>query len=449
MTTKFVIFILLELVLFYFLFGNYLVRKILPTRRRRSLIFRDYQHHLRRILRLDHDLLDENQQSALAGLVEEAARCRVEALDAAADAETLDARLHEIDQRSSELLKYRESPWNWLRESLEVAVVALAIAFGFRALFLQPFKIPTGSMEPTLYGIHFQPIENLEMPNSVQRVVDYLHFSRRYVDETVKRTGYLRDLGEARSFPLFPVSNVVIAGLTYRLPGDLDALKKMNGKLGNFLDDLSRYAIATERLGLSVDKPQPPMFEAGDTLAEGCMITGDHVFVNRFWLNFTGLKRGDIVVFLTDGIRDQFGQPLRGRYYIKRLVGLPGDTLLIKDDGKLYVKEPGSSDFQVVDGSVAPAFDRIYSGRGGYHGYVRNLAHSKYLSEPFTIGEDQYLMLGDNSAHSQDSRFWGTVPRRNIVGRASLVWWPLSRRWGVIDSVEPEDYETGARSPLW
>lgn len=439
MTIKLVVFILLELLLIYFLFGNAILRKIMPAKRRRAQLLKDYERHLKRTLRWDRDLLDEHRRNAIAELVERVRRERERIGSRDVLTEQLDEALTEIDRETAALLRHRESPWNWLRESLEVAVVALTIAFGFRALVLQPFKIPTGSMEPTLYGIHFQPVADLKMPNPVQRALEYLHFSRRYVDEVVVRSGYVDEMGKARSLPLFPATQVVIAGLAYRLPGNLEALGKMNERLGEFLQELSQYAQVTAVWGLAgVDKPRPPRFEAGETLAQGCLIAGDHVFVNRFWLNFTDLKRGDIVVFLTDGLRDPAGQPLRGRYYIKRLVGMPGDTLVIGDDGKLYVQEAGAEDFRVVDGRDSTAFERIYSGQGGYHGYVRNMPNSKYMSEPFTVGEDEYMMLGDNSAHSQDSRFWGAVPRRNIVGRASLVWWPLSRRWGLIDTADPE-----------
>ncbi len=158
------------------------------------------------------------------------------------------------------------------------------------------------------------------------------------------------------------------------------------------------------------------------------------------------------MVFLTDGLRDADGNPLRGRFFIKRLVGLPGDQLKIDAENYLHVKPPGHDQFTVLDESFHPAFARIYSGLGGYHGYVSempgdaNIKHS--LATPFTVPDNHYFMLGDNSRGSQDSRFWGAVPRANIVGRATIAWWPLSRRWGFIDRAEPEPFSTPEKSPF-
>ena len=54
-----------------------------------------------------------------------------------------------------------------------------------------------------------------------------------------------------------------------------------------------------------------------------------------------------------------------------------------------------------------------------------------------------YFMLGDNSQFSLDSRFFGAVPRKNLVGRSWFVFWPFSRRWGFTDNLEPIDEPTG------
>jgi signal peptidase I len=303
---------------------------------------------------------------------------------------------------------------------------------GIRALFLQPFKIPTGSMQPTLYGIHFVEAAS-NAPARVpwwKRVLDYVNYSRRHAHATVVEDGHLDQmrtrypLAAVNRF-LFPYTEVRIGRHVYQLPGEQQTVIRY---LRNYRE--KHY-------------PDQPYFEAGETLAHGYHQLGDHLFVDRVRYHFVEPKRGDITVFVTDGIRRRDGGSLRGRYYIKRLVGLPGDELKISER-QLYVKPRGETQFVRVDGRVHPAFDRIYSYRGGNRGYS-NPSHpaAQYLRSPtdtFTLGDDEYFMLGDNTENSQDSRFWGVVPRRNIVGRASFVYWPFLRRWGLPDRVPAEAF---------
>ena len=412
--------ILFDLLLFYLIFGHALIRKFYPRPRKLKALLRDYHKHYSHLLRRDRDILPtaqcEQLQATLAALTH--------------------ARIQFVPEQAEEILDRFQDPANlgiakkklaWVKEYLEIFVVALALAFGVRGLFLQPFKIPTGSMQPTLYGIHFEELDAAPGLNPIKRFVGYLHHSRRYVDRTVKRAGYLESIQVAKPpIPFFPTSVVQIAGVSYRLPGAPENVVRYCSKLKEY-----RYS-----LGAALS--QGIFFNEGDVLARGYLELGDHLFVDRTHFYFDEPSRGDITVFLTDGIRDAGGGSLGGRYYIKRLVGLPGDTIKI-NKRKLYVKTTDDDDFRLADNSVNPAFERIYSFRGNYRGYC-HLPGSEYLrtgDETFTVPQDCYFMLGDNSENSKDSRFWGIVPRENLVGRASFVWWPFSRRWGVSDKIEP------------
>ena len=157
--------------------------------------------------------------------------------------------------------------------------------------------------------------------------------------------------------------------------------------------------------------------KAGDTLIRGFLETGDHLFVNRLSLAFKEPKRGDVMVFTTDDLDDPDGTGFGGRYYVKRLVGLPGDTLKIVDR-KLYVKPQGEADFRLLDANDAKGFERIYSETGAYHGYAHMPEPALHLtsnSAEMQIPDGHYVMLGDNSENSKDSRYWTAIPSELVT----------------------------------
>ena len=319
----------------------------------------------------------------------------------------------------------------WLKEWVELLIVVFGIVMGARAFFFQPFKIPTGSMQPTLHGINFMPEPDSTKPNVFRRIFDYVNYSYRYTDTEVQENGALEPTSiiSKNPFVFFPYTKFQIGDDTYKLPGSDE----------NVLRYLSNYR--------NRNYPQNGIqyFKKGETLVKGHLMLGDHLFVDRLRFNFVEPKRGDITVFVTDGIRNINGKPLRGRFFIKRLVGLPGDEIKISNR-KLYVRTNDKESFELVDEKFHPGFNRIYSFKGGYRGYSHppnpSCQYLRNSDETFQLGKNDYFMLGDNSENSMDSRFWGVVPRHNIVGRANFVYWPFSRRWGFADSAEPEDFDS-------
>ena len=129
--------------------------------------------------------------------------------------------------------------------------------------------------------------------------------------------------------------------------------------------------------------------------------SSDRVLANRFIYRFSDPERGDIVVFETTPEAERVC-PGPGGVFVKRLVGLPGDTIEVRD-GQLYLNDVPQPE-PYVNGTDA----------GGNFG-------------PETVGEDQYFMMGDNRGQSCDSREWGPVARDDLIGPVFAVYWPLTR----------------------
>jgi signal peptidase I len=137
---------------------------------------------------------------------------------------------------------------------------------------------------------------------------------------------------------------------------------------------------------------------------------GDRLIANKFIYFFTSPKRGDIVVFSIKGIE---GISQKKKDFIKRVVGLPGETVEIKN-GQVYI-----NDNVLVEPEI---FETIP--------YIGDIGNALYgtTGHPAKVPENCYFVLGDNSANSNDSRYWGFVPRRNIKGKAIWIYSPSTRR---------------------
>jgi signal peptidase I len=174
--------------------------------------------------------------------------------------------------------------------------------------------------------------------------------------------------------------------------------------------------------------------EPGDVLWAGVAVAGDHVFVNRVSWNFRRPRRGEVMVFSTDGIRDL----PQGTHYIKRLVGLPGERLWIDPpwvfaDGRRV--EAPETIARVARGERLAPWAPPYAGYQTI-GLQQESSHPQALRRPgdtVKLPADGYYAMGDNTLNSRDSRYWGWVPERNLLGPAAFVYWPFfSPRLGPI-----------------
>lgn len=302
-----------------------------------------------------------------------------------------------------------------------IAVVGL-VAFGLRGLFFQPFRIPTGSMQPTLFGVHYQSSEGNRNWGfgKVPGILHNLIYGTADADLTHRGKAGVVSSAQMVSGKVFECTAFTIGESNYILPGNLRQVA-----------DYSRLT-------------KQEVFQDGDRISDGYVSLGDHLFVERVSMYLSPLKRGDIVVFNTENLFVD-GIPLiqhGGYYYIKRLAALPGDTVKIVDD-QLYIRPAGEQEFRKVQ-ELDRRFEKVYSMRGGYHGHLSGMGSCGFASGmEYTLPEDNYLMLGDNSRFSMDSRFFGAVHRKNLIGRAWLVFYPFSRRLGIVDWKEPLDEPTG------
>lgn len=144
---------------------------------------------------------------------------------------------------------------------------------------------------------------------------------------------------------------------------------------------------------------EPTFHCAGET---GCEAgTSDRIIANRFIYHFTSPKRGDIVVFTTPPAAERFCKI--GGTYVKRIIGLPGETVELRAGRVLIDRIPLAEPY-------------IQPGRQAVDDVP-----------PTTIPHGTYFVLGDNRRLSCDSRLWGSVPRDNIIGKAFMRYWPLRR----------------------
>jgi signal peptidase I len=168
---------------------------------------------------------------------------------------------------------------------------------------------------------------------------------------------------------------------------------------------------------------------AGDTVLSFDILTGDQLFVDRVSYHFVKPSVGQGFVFRTGNIKG-LGRSVRNsaggydyvaedKYYVKRLVGLPGDRIEIREPALYRNESP-------ITGSKA--FDLNARREGKYPGY--RYAGVLTAGDVVTVPEDGFLALGDNSPDSYDGRSWGFVPEEDVIGRPLWIYYPLTRRWG-------------------
>lgn len=130
------------------------------------------------------------------------------------------------------------------------------------------------------------------------------------------------------------------------------------------------------------------------------ILTGDRVIATKWISSFWPIQRGDIVVFISAEDHKTF--------IVKRVVGLPGEKVEVKPP-YVYINGKKLSD-------PTSFLERSYTAP---------FRHLNGVAKPFIVPADSYFVMGDNSNNSNDSRYWGALPAKNILGKVALIFWPL------------------------
>ncbi len=348
----------------------------------------DLAHHAKHVLHMRGDLFPQEQCDRVQQAIN-----HLHQLLKSRQWDALEEACLQLDKEVT-LMKPQRIKGNVI-ENLEMLIVAIAFAMGLRAYFLQPFKIPTGSMQPTLHGITATAMEQHWTDRYPFKPIRFLITGEWYSEVHAKASGRL---GEPMEHP----TDTSI--LLYRI--------------GEQMHRIPRDILLDEEGNLDPAFDPERIVRRGEVLWSGRTQRGDHLFVNKVIWNFRKPRRDDVMVFTTDNIPTL--EP--GTHYIKRLVGLPEERISIRPPNLFVNGRPLTGYFGI---------DRITAAENRYAGF-QLAGHLNDERLEWRMEKDQYFSLGDNTNNSRDSRYWGPVPAENLVGPAFLVYWPFTRRWGLI-----------------
>ena len=407
--------------------------------------------------------------------------------DKACPDEELTDKIEAVDELAARHgdMFYHKKSWT---ENIEMFLVAAIVVIGVRSFFLQPFIIPTNSMYPSYYGMKPHVYEDgAKLPGLPRKAANKVLLGADHFSFAAKTAGqlYLKQTGqidppsqgnrtyytiERSYFPdgkffIFP-TNVrqylfSIGGMDHvlQVPAEFDLEDVIVEKFGGG-QGVEQDALHDGMLKLS-DKT----YDANEIVLAFDVLLGDALFVDRFTYNFRQPRVGDPIVFQTGEI-DDYNKQLRqnglapdnlgwraigeDKYYIKRLVGVPGDKLQIQTDnqsGPVFSGHEGVPgkllrNGKPIEGCKAftenrkaadylnenPASKRTPSGYPSYRatGFLSN-------QDTLKVPPNSFFAMGDNSPDSLDGRAWGFVPDKKVVGRAFFVYYPFTSRWGISD----------------
>jgi signal peptidase I len=356
-------------------------------------------------------------------------------------------------------------PKSSLAENVEFFLVAAIVILGIRTYFVQPFKIPTNSMWPTYYGMTEETYSpDAPAPNPLMSALRFLAIGAQRHAITAPKDGEVTvpffmvgdkpivayTIKDGRNWLVIPTRvreyTVYVDGVpaSVRVPEDFSDFDDVF--VSSFFADKdammaqirkAAQAGRVEEVSQKRDDHQGTYYEAlrvptgrkvkaGDAIVKFDILTGDQLFVDRISYQFMRPTVGQGFVFRTDNI-PEIERIYGDQYFIKRLIGAPGDSIEIRQPMIYRNGAPitGSSTFDLNFRRVSP-----------YRGYVNAVRDDGrytilFPGEPVTIPAHSYLALGDNSNNSFDGRYWGFVPAKDVIGRPLFIYYPFTKRWGT------------------
>jgi len=356
-------------------------------------------------------------------------------------------------------------PKTSLVENVEFFLVAAIVILGIRTYFVQPFKIPTNSMWPTYYGM---TAENLPpgstAPGPVERLFRFVAYGAIRHTVVAPRDGQVSiqlvnqggrpmlapTLRNGRTWLIFPAQfkeyTFYVDGepASVQVPADFSGFDEV--VFSTFFPDRAALQAQIQRAGQAnelevvrqrrdestgdefeaVRLPLGRAVRAGEPIVRFDLMTGDQLFVDRLSYNFVRPSVGQGFVFRTDNIPD-IARVSGSQYFIKRLIGVPGDRIEMREPMIYRNGAPisGSRTFDLNARRVSPYL--------GYFNAVHEDSRFNLLfkGETVTVPAGSYLALGDNSRDSFDGRFWGYVPAKDVIGKPLFIYYPFTRRWGT------------------
>ncbi len=269
-----------------------------------------------------------------------------------------------------------------------IGVVALSIVLSNTQVilirqFVASYRMSSGSMEPMVLGVGVREMraDSPERPRPYQWILTGCRF------RDIKAS----DGGILNGPPAGGASKYSVGSKIYDIPYRACLLKK----------------------------PGDPI-APGETLWSGVVTLGDVLVADKLSYRFSNPKRGDLLLFKTDGLT----KLSKGEVWLKRIAGLPGERIRIEPPYLIV------DDKKVMHPAI---FQTIASKADGHVGFLlaeqRSYVSARLVkpTDELVLGKDEYFVIGDNTGNSLDSRYWGPVPKKNIIGKVTRVFWPFTR----------------------